>query len=129
MGTGRIVIEQVLVEERRGRGPVVDAGLIGVAVEDVGGEELDVAVHAGGDDESRIVGETIAKRLALSSSWPFVILLAALFISFNPLVMLLVTITVNTSPTDYYPVQAVQLSRFKGETWELFGDIMAAEST
>jgi len=42
--------------------------------------------------------------------------------------MLLPGITVSTSPTDYYPIQAVQLSRFKGETWELFGDIMHAES-
>ena len=25
--------------------------------------------------------------------------------------------------------QAVQLSRFKGETWELFGDVMHNEST
>jgi branched-chain amino acid transport system substrate-binding protein len=38
-------------------------------------------------------------------------------------------ITVSTSPTDYYPIQAVQLSRFKGETWDLFGDVMHAEST
>ena len=43
--------------------------------------------------------------------------------------LLLPGITVNTSPTDYYPIQAVQLSRFKGETWDLFGDIMHAEST
>jgi ABC-type branched-subunit amino acid transport system substrate-binding protein len=43
--------------------------------------------------------------------------------------MLLPGITVSTSPTDYYPVQAVQLSRFKGESWELFGDVMHAEST
>ena len=43
--------------------------------------------------------------------------------------LLLPGITVSTSPTDYYPIQAVQLSRFKGETWELFGDIMHAEST
>ena len=42
---------------------------------------------------------------------------------------LLPGITVSTSPTDYYPVQAVQLQRFKGETWELFGDIMAAEGS
>ena len=42
---------------------------------------------------------------------------------------LLPGITVSTSPTDYYPIQAVQLARFKGESWELFGDIMAAEST
>jgi branched-chain amino acid transport system substrate-binding protein len=43
--------------------------------------------------------------------------------------MLLPGITVSTSPTDYYPVQAVQLSRFKGDTWDLFGDVMHAEST
>jgi branched-chain amino acid transport system substrate-binding protein len=42
---------------------------------------------------------------------------------------LLPGITVNTSPTDFYPVQALQLQRFKGETWELFGDIMHAESS
>ena len=43
--------------------------------------------------------------------------------------MLLPGITVSTSPTDFYPIQAVQLSRFKGESWELFGEIMEAEST
>ena len=43
--------------------------------------------------------------------------------------LLLPGITVSTSPTDYYPVQAVQLQRFKGESWELFGDVMHAEST
>jgi branched-chain amino acid transport system substrate-binding protein len=43
--------------------------------------------------------------------------------------LLLPGITVNTSPTDFYPIQAVQLQRFKGETWELFGEIMHAEST
>jgi ABC-type branched-subunit amino acid transport system substrate-binding protein len=43
--------------------------------------------------------------------------------------LLLPGITVSTSPTDFYPIQAVQLSRFKGETWELFGDVMHAEST
>jgi branched-chain amino acid transport system substrate-binding protein len=42
--------------------------------------------------------------------------------------LLLPGITVNTSPTDFYPVQSVQLQRFKGETWELFGDVMSAES-
>jgi len=43
--------------------------------------------------------------------------------------LLLPGITVSTSPTDYFPIQAVQLARFKGETWQLFGDIMHAEST
>jgi branched-chain amino acid transport system substrate-binding protein len=37
-------------------------------------------------------------------------------------------ITVSTSKTDYYPIQAVRLQRFKGETWELFGDVLSAES-
>ncbi|MGE5150580.1 MAG: ABC transporter substrate-binding protein [Rhodospirillaceae bacterium] len=43
--------------------------------------------------------------------------------------LLLPGILVSTSPTDFYPIQAVQLQRFKGETWELFGEIMHAEST
>ncbi|MDP2331170.1 MAG: ABC transporter substrate-binding protein, partial [Reyranella sp.] len=43
--------------------------------------------------------------------------------------LLLPGITINTSPTDFYPVQSVQLAAFKGETWNLFGDIMSAEST
>ena len=43
--------------------------------------------------------------------------------------LLLPGITVNTSPTDYYPIQAVQLQRFRGETWELFGEVMHAESS
>ena len=43
--------------------------------------------------------------------------------------LLLPGITISTSPTDFYPIQAVQLQRFKGETWELFGEVMHAEST
>ena len=43
--------------------------------------------------------------------------------------MVLPGITVSTSPTDFYPIQAVQLQRFKGETWQLFGEIMHAESS
>jgi len=42
---------------------------------------------------------------------------------------LLPGITVSTSPTDYYPIQAVQMQRFKGQTWQLFGDLMHAESS
>ena len=38
--------------------------------------------------------------------------------------MLLPGITVSTSPTDYYPIQAVQLQRFEGQSWKLFGEIM-----
>jgi branched-chain amino acid transport system substrate-binding protein len=42
---------------------------------------------------------------------------------------LLPGITVSTSPTDFYPVQAVQLQRFKGESWDLFGEILSAEAS
>ena len=38
-------------------------------------------------------------------------------------------ITVSTSPTDFYPIQAVQLARFKGKTWQLFGNIREEESS
>ena len=41
--------------------------------------------------------------------------------------MLLPGIKVSTSPTDFYPVQAMRLQRFKGETWELFSDIISNE--
>jgi branched-chain amino acid transport system substrate-binding protein len=36
-------------------------------------------------------------------------------------------IKVNTSPTDYYPIQAVRMARFTGESWKLFGDIISHE--
>lgn len=42
--------------------------------------------------------------------------------------MLLPGISINTSPTDYYPIQSVRLQRFKGETWELFGNVLSNES-
>ncbi len=40
---------------------------------------------------------------------------------------LLPGITINTSPTDFAPIQQLQMMRFKGQTWERFGDIMSAE--
>src|SRR6201990_1195354 len=36
--------------------------------------------------------------------------------------MLLPGIKVKTSKTDYFPIQAMRLQRFTGETWQLFGD-------
>jgi branched-chain amino acid transport system substrate-binding protein len=42
--------------------------------------------------------------------------------------LLLPGIKINTSATDFYPIQSVQLARFKGETWELFGDVLSSES-
>jgi hypothetical protein len=41
--------------------------------------------------------------------------------------MLLPGIMVNTSPTDFAPISQLQLQRFKGERWELFGDVISGE--
>jgi ABC-type branched-subunit amino acid transport system substrate-binding protein len=40
---------------------------------------------------------------------------------------LLPGITINTSPTDFAPIKQVQLRRFKGERWELFGPTLSGE--
>jgi branched-chain amino acid transport system substrate-binding protein len=36
--------------------------------------------------------------------------------------MMLPGIRIKTSPTDYFPIEAMRLQRFNGETWELFGE-------
>jgi branched-chain amino acid transport system substrate-binding protein len=41
--------------------------------------------------------------------------------------MLLPGIKINTSPTDYFPVEQMQMSRFNGEHGELFGPAIAGE--
>src|SRR5437868_2320266 len=41
--------------------------------------------------------------------------------------MLIDGIKVNTSPTDYFPVEELQMRRFNGAVWELFGPIMSGE--
>jgi len=43
--------------------------------------------------------------------------------------ILLPGISINTSATDFYPIQSVQLARFDGETWKLFGDVLSSESS
>jgi branched-chain amino acid transport system substrate-binding protein len=40
---------------------------------------------------------------------------------------LLPGVKVNTSATDYYPIEQLQMMRFKGEKWDLFGDIISGE--
>ena len=41
---------------------------------------------------------------------------------------LLPGIKINTSPSDFAPIQAVQLMRFDGKTWVRFGEIISADS-
>jgi branched-chain amino acid transport system substrate-binding protein len=40
---------------------------------------------------------------------------------------LLPGVKVNTSPTDFAPLSQLQLMRFKGDTWERFGDILSGD--
>jgi ABC-type branched-subunit amino acid transport system substrate-binding protein len=41
--------------------------------------------------------------------------------------VMLPTIKINTSPIDFAPISQLQLMRFKGERWELFGDVISAD--
>ncbi len=38
--------------------------------------------------------------------------------------VLLPGIKINTSPTDFYPIEQIQLARFDGERWVLFGEVI-----
>jgi branched-chain amino acid transport system substrate-binding protein len=40
---------------------------------------------------------------------------------------LLPGIKINTSPTDFAPIDQLKMMRFKGRTWDLFGDIISAK--
>jgi branched-chain amino acid transport system substrate-binding protein len=44
----------------------------------------------------------------------------------NPL--LLPGVKINTSATDFYPIQAVRLQRLEGQTYKLFGEVLSAEA-
>jgi branched-chain amino acid transport system substrate-binding protein len=41
--------------------------------------------------------------------------------------VLLPGVMINTSPTDFAPISQLQLMRFKGEKWELFGDVISGD--
>ena len=41
--------------------------------------------------------------------------------------VLLPGIKINTSPTDFAPISQPQLMKFKGEKWELFGEIVGGD--
>ena len=38
--------------------------------------------------------------------------------------MLLPGIKINTSPTDFFPIEQMQLMRFDGKRWKLFGSVI-----
>jgi hypothetical protein len=41
--------------------------------------------------------------------------------------MMLPGIKANTAPDDYFPIEQMQLMKFNGEAWELFGDVINGE--
>jgi hypothetical protein len=42
--------------------------------------------------------------------------------------MLLPGVKVNTSPDDFYPIEQLQMSRFDGTHWVLFGELIDGRS-
>jgi branched-chain amino acid transport system substrate-binding protein len=40
---------------------------------------------------------------------------------------LLPGVTINTSATDFAPIEQLQMMRFKGEKWDMFGDVISGE--
>jgi branched-chain amino acid transport system substrate-binding protein len=89
-----------------------------------GGNKAD-ANHVFGYAVSVLMHETL-KKCGDDLTRDNVMKQAANFQKFK-LPMLIPGITINTSPTDYYPIQSVKLAKFSGDTWELFGDVMSAE--
>jgi len=41
--------------------------------------------------------------------------------------MLLPGVAINTSPTDYYPLEQLQMEKFDGERWQRFGPVMSGK--
>ena len=41
--------------------------------------------------------------------------------------VLLPGIMINTGPNDFFPIEQMQLMKFNGASWELFGEIIAGE--
>jgi len=42
--------------------------------------------------------------------------------------LLLPGMSISTSPSDYRPVKQMQMIRFNGTNWELFGDLISSEN-
>ena len=42
--------------------------------------------------------------------------------------MLLPGIAINTSPTDFAPIKQIQMARFDGQRWQLFGSLINGQA-
>lgn len=65
----------------------------------------------------------ILKQCGTDFSREHVMKQAANVKNFDP-ATLLPGILVNTSPTNFHPIRAMQLQKFDGKTWRLFGDVL-----
>jgi branched-chain amino acid transport system substrate-binding protein len=75
------------------------------------GQSFRAVLEACGDDVSRT--NIMAKAAALNNV---------------ELPMLLPGIKLRTSKTDYFPIQQLQLGKFDGERWALFGQVITDET-
>jgi branched-chain amino acid transport system substrate-binding protein len=41
--------------------------------------------------------------------------------------LLLPGIKINTSPSDFFPIEQMQMAQFKGDSFELFGPVISGE--
>ena len=41
--------------------------------------------------------------------------------------MMLPGIKANTGPDDFFPIEQMQLMKFDGQSWQLFGDVISGE--
>ena len=41
--------------------------------------------------------------------------------------MMLSGIKINTGPSDYFPIKQMQMQRFNGTSWELFGPVSSGD--
>jgi branched-chain amino acid transport system substrate-binding protein len=71
--------------------------------------------------------EEVLRRCGDDLSRENVMAQAANLQAFAP-VMLQPGVAINTSATDFSPIEQYRLTRFKGDTWELFGDVLSAET-
>lgn len=90
----------------------------------------------GGDksDAGNIVGYSVSRTLVQvlkqcgdDLSRENVMKQAANLRNFEP-GLLLPGIAINTSPTDFAPLKQLQLMKFKGQTWQLFGDVISGQA-
>ena len=93
---------------------------------DSGGNRLDGATVYGYGVAQTLV--QVLKQCGDNLTRANVMKQAANLRNFEPDV-LLPGIKVNTSPTDFAPIKQLQMMRFKGENWELFGPLMSGEKS